>query len=617
MAALVSSVYAFGIEPLAPVTASEEEADGGDRGGWPSFNRLLDGNRFSGLDQINTETVGELREVCRVPVDQPGPFSSGIVLVDGRIYVSTAYAVTAVDPVNCDILWKSIYAPEDREVFNSSRGVAYGNGAVFRGTGDGRLLAYDARYGNELWRTTAGDPHNGEFISAAPIYWDGMVFVGLAGGDWGIQGRMMAYDATTGEEIWSFNTVPAPGEFGNDTWAGDSWQLGGGGTWSSYALDEETGELFIPVANPAPDLVPNVRAGDNLYTNSLLVLDASTGSRLWHYQSRPNDSHDYGLTTPPVLITAPNGRKLVIQGSKDGYVYVIDRQTHQLVYRQAIASIRNHVVDPTPEGVEVCPGILGGLGYNSPAYDPVTQSISAGAIDWCSILTRIEPFEYIPGQPYLGGSYEFIGEAEGLFTSFDVADGTIRWQYRSDAPFVAGVTPTAGGVTFTGDLAGTLYAFRSTDGEILFREDTGGAIAGGIITYLVGGRQYLAVTSGNISRATTTPVFGPPSIIIYSLDGAVSGVGPHSVASGVDRIMAARPDIGKGRAVYSSVCAGCHGGSAEGLSGPNLRGIGRRWSQQRTIAFVLQPTPRMPRMHPAIVDDQDVRNVTAYIHSLD
>lgn len=350
---LSTLAFGVGIAPPASQVDKPGEPDGetpnqqthvaieGDTD-WVSFNRRLDGVRYSELDQINADNVGDLEEACRVRVSGAGPFASGLILAGGAIYFTASRATMAINPKTCDVIWKSLYKPEQKEVLLQNRGAAYLNGNIFRGTGDARLVAYDAETGAELWRQILGDPVVGEYVSAAPIGWNGMIFIGIAGGDRGIQGRMMAFDAKTGKKLWTFNTIPSPGEFGDETWPGDTWTRGGGGTWTSYSLDTVTGELFVPVANPAPDLNPRVRRGDNLYSNSVLVLDARTGKRLWHYQTIKNDSHDYGVSPAAVLVPGKDGRALVAQASKDGFVYLIDRKTHKLVARTAVTTILNH-----------------------------------------------------------------------------------------------------------------------------------------------------------------------------------------------------------------------------------------------------------------------------------
>ncbi len=588
---------------------------------WPSYNRQLDGNRFSELSEINTANAGKLTEVCRVRMGGAGPFNSGPVLVNGGLYYTTSRGTVAINPQNCDVIWKSLYSPEEGEVFVHNRGVAYADGMVIRGTGDARMVAYDARTGREIWREKIGNPEIGEYVSAAPIAWDGKVYIGLAGGDWGIQGRMLALDSKTGKTVWTFNLIPHPGEYGNDTWPGETWKKGGGGTWSSYALDPEKGELFIPVANPAPDLNPWVRKGDNLFTNSVLVLDAKTGKRLWHYQTRPNDNHDYGVTPPALLIRNAKGRPVVIQGSKDGYVYSIDRNSRKLLYRTPVTTILNHDADPTKEGLKACPGMTGGVEYNGPAYDPARRIATFGAVDWCSILFVEDPPKYEAGQIYMGGAFKQDGLGSGWITALNVDSGTVKWKHHAPAPVVASLTSTAGGVTFAGDMAGTLFIFQTEDGKLLHSIETGGAIAGGIITYRSGGRQYLAVPSGNISRSTWPQAApGTPSVIIYAVGDDAAAAAADSqqkknVAVSTDNATR-KADTARGHATYAATCAGCHGAQGEGLVGPALKNMGGKYSEEAMIAFLLKPTAPMPPVYPGLLNKQELVDVAAYTRTI-
>ena len=336
---------------------------------------------------------------------------------------------------------------------------------------------------------------------------------------WPVAHAMMAYDAATGREVWRFNTIPMPGEPGYDTWkSGVSADTGGGGTWTSYALDVKTGELFVPVANPAPDFNVAYRPGDNLFTNSLVVLDARTGKLKWWFQATPNDGYDYDLGAAPVLYTDARGKDVVALGSKDGYVYVVDRSTHKLRFKTPVTTINNSGA-PTPEGVVACPGTLGGVEWNGPAFDPERRALYVGAVDWCSEFKSGE-VKYVPGEAFSGGSKKQVGKANGWITAIDAETGKVRWKYEAGSPVVAGVTPTAGGVVFTGDMAGNFLALDSASGKVLYTMPTGGAIAGGVITYSVGDRQYVATTSGNISRTSQSfsPLsLGTPSIIILAV----------------------------------------------------------------------------------------------------
>lgn len=574
--------------------------------GWTTFNGRLDGVRYSALNDIKSDNIGALDEACRVRVSLPGAFSAGPVVVDGVMYITALNTTIALNPTNCDIKWKSIYVPTAKEYLSGNRGVAIADGIAVRGTSDGHLVGYDTASGRELWVTRAGDSSVAEFITSAPIIWKGLVFVGLAGGDWGIRGRMMAYELKTGKQVWNFNLIPGPGEYGNNTWAGDSWRLGGGGTWTSYTLDPETGELFVPVANPAPDFNGLVREGANLFSSSIVVLDAQSGKYLWHYQTEAHDTRDRGVTAAPVLHTLPDGRRVVSAATKAGFLYTIDRQTHRLLYKVPTTTILNENSVPTEQGIRLCPGIFGGTEWNGPGYDEQLKTLVVGSVDWCGTITRA-PAVYQSGELYFGGAAKQEEQSSGWITSFDGKTGAKRWQFHAIAPVVSGITPTAGGVTFVGDLAGNLYAFRSSDGFLLRTIPTGGAIAGGIITYRALGTQYLAVTSGNISRATWPKASGVPSIVIYRLNAKLNqsqrSEGQLSVVS----------QIAMGRRVFASICSGCHGASLEGANAPSLRGVANKYDAASLQEYIKHPKPPMPTLYPSSVSEQDVENLAHFL----
>ena len=397
--------------------------------------------------------------------------------------------------------------------------MAYLDGRLFRGTNDGRIIALDAKTGRQLWKTVAADPKLAYYLSAAPIAWNGLVFMGTAGSDAGIRGRMMAFDAATGKEVWRFNTIPGPGDVGYDTWKnGVSAETGGGGMWTSFTLDVKAGELFVPVGNPGPDYNIAYRPGDNLFTNSVVVLDASTGRLKWWYQATPHDGFDYDLAAAPMLYRDSRGNERVALGSKDGYVYVLDRRTHKLLFKTPVTTINNSGA-PTPQPTVACPGTLGGVEWNGTALDAARKSIIVGAIDWCSEFWSADA-KYVPGESFPGGGKKQVGKPNGWITALNSETGQVQWKYEAGAPVVAGITPTAGGIVFSGDLGGMFVALDSDTGKPLLKVSTGGAIAGGVITYSLGGKQYVATTSGNISRSSQ--VLGPlnlgaPSIVIMAL----------------------------------------------------------------------------------------------------
>ncbi|HME82768.1 MAG TPA: PQQ-binding-like beta-propeller repeat protein [Candidatus Eremiobacteraceae bacterium] len=486
---------------------------------WPMYNGTYQADRWSALDSINTGNAKTLKVACMISLGETGAFQAGPVIAGGTIYVTSAHNTYAIDDTTCKLKWKSTYVPTGPEPFNTNRGVALDNGTLFRGTQDDHILAIDAATGAVKWNVKIADSNASMFLSAAPIVWNGKVFIGLAGADWGIRGRMMAFDETDGHQLWSFDLIPEGSEAGAQTWGKASTaSTGGGSTWTSYSLDPATGELFVPVGNPAPDFSGDYRPGANLYTDSLVVLDANTGALKWYYQTVPHDVHDYDVGAPPALITTKGGRDLVVFGGKNGYLYALDRTTHALVYKVPVTTIRNANAAPTVAGVTVCPGWVGGVEWNGPAYDRPDNELVVGAVDWCSTYQLAEA-RFVAGKFFLGGA-AIPGpwqNAHGWITAVDADTGKVDWKYKTKGPAVAAVAPTQGGVAFTGDLAGNFYAFDSKAGTPLYTYDTGGGVAGGIVAYQESGKEYVVTTSGNVSRSIWPGAAGSMKVYVFSL----------------------------------------------------------------------------------------------------
>ena len=578
---------------------------------WPTYNNTADGQRYSPLDAINRSNVGQLKEVCRVKVDDSGTFQAGPVAYEGTLYFTNAHDTLAVDARNCAVRWRHTYAPQQAEVFQVNRGVAYANGKVFRGTPDARLIAIDVITGKTVWVQQAGDPLQGEFFSSAPIAWQGTIITGTAGGDWGIRGRVMAYDQATGRELWRFYTIPRGKEQGAETWKkASSARYGGGGSWTTYTIDMAAGEVFVPVGNPAPDFAPDHRPGENLFTNSLVVLDARTGALKWWHQMESNDGLDLDLGAAPALYWNAKGEAMVAFGSKDGHLYAVNRETHKREFKTAITTVKKPAIAPTKEGVYTCPGPLGGVEWNGPAYDVKTKQLVVGAVDWCAVIHSDE-VAYQPGKFMVAGGWKLDEARSGWISAVDPDTGKVRWQYHAPAPVVAGLTPTAGGITFGGDLGGDFLAFDSATGEVLFKHATGGGLAGGVITYAVGGTQYVAIDSGNVSRASFGES-GQPTLIVYALTGDAAAAAP--AATPVPAVAAVgAPDAGHGKMVFDKNCAGCHGAHGEGAVGPTLVGVGKKLDEAGVAKWIKQPSDKMPKLFPGALGEQDVIDVAAYV----
>jgi alcohol dehydrogenase (cytochrome c) len=495
---------------------------------WPTYNRTLTSERFSPLATINTKNVGHLKIVCSYDTGEQTSFHTGLVQVDGALFLTTEHDTFSIDPNTCKQNWR---AHEDfiSGALKVNRGLAWLDGRVYRGTADGRVLAYDAKTGRRLWATTIADPAKGESVPASPIAWNGLVFIGNAGSDnKGVKGRMYALDAKDGRIVWEFYLVPkGDGDFARGPEASNpfaqaavaSWKntdgfpVTGGATWTSYTLDPANGLLYVPGGNPAPDFANEHRAGENLFTDSIVVLDAKTGAYQRHFQLVKNDFHDWDASTPPVLFTSKANRKLLAEAPKDGHLHVIDLSTGKSLYSVPVTQLHNIDAPMTAAGTRFCPGAVGGAEWNSPAYAPALNLIFTGEVHWCTTV-HLAPADAIAssphGQPWGGaangfGTQDGTKDWAGYMTASNADSGERVWQFKAPAPLMGGTTPTAGGVLFFGDMNGTFYAFESSTGKHLWSIDLGGPIAGGVITYDTGAGQKIAVTAGMASPTWPTP----------------------------------------------------------------------------------------------------------------
>lgn len=575
---------------------------------WLSNNNRLDGQRFSPLKQITPANARQLGEVCRIQVDGPTTFHAGLLAIDGVIYTNTGRETVALDAATCAVRWRHSYEPEEERFSPSNRGLAVLDGRVFRGTGDARLIALDAATGKLLWKNVIGAPRLGESGAGAPLAWQGVVFMGIAGSELGIRGRVMAFDAQTGKELWRFNTIPMGDEPGAATWERPaSARTGGGGVWGSMTLDVTTGELFVPVGNPWPDIDKAYRPGNNLFTNSIVVLDARTGALKWWHQVAPADWMDLDLAAAPVLYRDSRIRDVLAFGGKDGYVTAIDRETHEPIFRTPVTTIEQAPANPTREGVRTCPGYAGGMEWNGPALDRLNKTLITGAVDVCFIV-KLGITQYTPGEVNFGGTVEPVGPTTGWVTALDSETGKVRWRYHAEKPVIAGVTPTAGGVTFTGDLAGNFLVFNSKTGELVHKAQTGGAMAGGVITYEVGGRQYVAFASGNVSRSAFGAL-GIPTVVVMALNGTRAATAP-ALASAA----AGGGNLANGRKLYSQICVSCHGPDGNMIADHKLGDLRTRHDRAATIAYIKDPKAPMPKLFPDLINEQSVADVATYLH---
>jgi alcohol dehydrogenase (cytochrome c) len=490
---------------------------------WLLTNHNYSGQRYIDLKQINNRTARSLRPVAMYQAGDTNTFHTNPLVYRGVMYLTTANSTMALNAANGQLLWRHDWRVKGKPGWPMQRGVAIKDGMVVRGTHDGYLLALDAASGKELWNKAIIDMTKREGgFTMPPLIYEDLILIGPAGSELGVKGWVGAFRLKDGEQIWRFNTVPDDGEPGAETWEkADSRVKGGGSLWSPMSLDTEQGVLYFAAANPAPDFYSLARPGANLYTNSLVALDVRTGKLKWHYQVVPHDTHDWDLTQASPLFTATvNGkiRKLVATVGKSGVLHVLDRDTHEKMYAVPVSNQSNTDVPLTPQGVQVCPGIQGGVLWNGPALNPRTNTLYVNSVEWCGVFGVAKELRYIEGQFYMGGFSRLdpVEKAKGWLTAVDASTGKIRWRYQSSRPMVAAVTTTSADMVFTGEITGDFIALDGRDGKVLYRFNTGGPINGGVITYAVNGKQYVAVMSGNATSFWQAKP-GSSTVIIFAL----------------------------------------------------------------------------------------------------
>jgi alcohol dehydrogenase (cytochrome c) len=476
-------------------------------GDWLHVDHDLAATRYSPLKQITNKNVSQLAKVCAYSFPDKEPSQTAPIVSAGILYLTTAHYTAAVDGEDCHAIWSSKWIPRDYETFNTHRGAALAGGKIIRGTSDGFLLALDAKDGRTLWARQIANPKEGYFISMPPLVHGDLVYIGPAGAEWASKGWVGAFRISDGEPVWRFNIVPDDGEAGADTWGSDptARKHGGGNLWTPLTFDEEKNLLYVPGGNPAPDIYDEGRPGANLYTNSMIALDAMTGRLAWYRQFIPHDVHDYDVTHVGPLFKAPiNGsaRSVLASTGKDGLLRLLDRESTDVIYSVPFATRLNTEAAITTTPMQVCPGTLGGQEWNGSAYDEKLNLLVVPTTDWCVRFKR----DASPPDPqkehthgfYFGGETDFDpwSSARGRLTAFDASTGKLKWRYDAAKPMVAGVTATAGGVIFAGELTGDLLALDARSGKVLLRSALGGPAGGGVVTFNARGTQSVAVVSG-------------------------------------------------------------------------------------------------------------------------
>ena len=635
------------IQELSPLIAEAEEHPGD----WLAHGRTWSEQRFSPLDSINRDTVNDLSLAWYIDLPDTRGQEASPIVVDGVMYTTAAWSVVyALDAASGKEIWRF-----DPEVDRShavdgccdavNRGVAWWDGTVMVGTLDGRLIALDAASGAELWSVLTVDLSQPYTITGAPRVAEGLVFIGNGGAEFGVRGYVTAYDIASGEQRWRFYTVPGNPADGfeseamamaAETWSGDWWALGGGGTaWDSIAYDPDLGLLYIGVGNGSP-WNPNVRSdgeGDNLFLSSIVALDASSGEYVWHYQTTPGEGWDYTATQHMILadlVIEGELRKVIMQAPKNGFFYVLDRETGEFISAENIVPVTwADGIDPetgrpnirpeakyweTGEVALQSPGFLGGHNWHPMSYNPETGLVYLPAQEMSFPYSADDDFEVKSLAANLGvdtGVARFpdapaviaaVQEAtRGHLAAWDPVAQQERWRVQFPGPWNGGVLSTAGGLVFQGTAAGFFKAYDASTGEELWETPSQTGIVAPPVTYEVDGEQYVTVMAGwgGIFPIITGPLSlssGPirnvGRILTYKLGGESSLPADNFIPAELPDLSALEIDeelAEQGFLVYDRYCGACHGAGAIG-SGviPDLRYSSLPASPEAWAAVVLE-----------------------------
>jgi len=500
---------------------------------WLMYGHNYSNNRYSPLNTINTSNVRNLvpRLVLQTGTEKLGSFESTPVVVNGVMYVTTPVTPTN-DVIAYDLrqggktLWRYTHKTAGTSFGvaccgPNNRGVAVANGLVYLGTLDGMLIALDQQSGKEKWAVQVGDPASGYTETMAPLVIDDKVIIGTSGAEYGIRGFVKAYNAATGAAMWTWYTLPAPeeggwwGKWSKTTWEGedlhrditkekadsarysDAWQRGGGSMWMTPAYDKDTKMLYVAIGNPSPDLDGGIRPGDNLWTESVVAIDATNGKFKWGYQEVPHDVWDLDAVSPPVIATV-GGAKAVVEAGKTGWVYVLDAATGKLIRKsEAFVPQENMFAQPTAQGARMLPGANGGEEWSPIAVHPdLGYAYTVGLHQPMHYITHYAA--YVKPRLWLGSKFVAIaGEAQwGNVTAIDLSTGKKVWQVKTEQPMMGGATATAGGLVFTGEGNGWFKAYDAKTGGVLWQFYCGAGVNSAPSVFSVNGEEFIAVAAG-------------------------------------------------------------------------------------------------------------------------
>ena len=511
------------------VNATEEPEN------WLTYNGDYMSQRYSRLDQITPGNVTNLELKWILQNQVFGAWQSNPIIADGVMYVTERpNSVMAVDANTGRVFWKFRHTPSENARVccgANNRGVAVLDDRVFMGTLDARLIALDRINGQPLWNAKVADVNLAYSVTMAPLVVKDKIIVGVGGGEYGIRGYVAAFDAETGEQAWKTYTIPGPGEPGHDSWEGDDWEHGGASVWITGSFDPELNLTYWGVGNPGPDWNAGQRPGDNLFSDSVIALDADTGELEWYFQFTPNDGYDYDSVQVPVLadmIWRGEPKKVMMWANRNGYFYVLDRVTGLFLEGKPFVTVNwssgldekgRPIPTPQPEGMPTYPGNQGGTNWYPPSYSPRTGLFYFSAWENYATIYRAEESEYVPGQAFLGGGFSVLAPSPDAPTigigrtnpinnwtdevgyaslkAMDPQTGEAVWSYNQYDVSDSGMLTTASDLLFTGGREGYFHAIDARSGDLIWNVNLGGQIVMAPVTYMVDGIQYVSVISGN------------------------------------------------------------------------------------------------------------------------
>jgi len=478
------------------------------------------GQRYSPLKQISKDNIALLNNICSYQTDDSDPFQTFPLVYKGVLFFTSNHSTFAVEADSCKEIWRYDRSPKCKELWGRSRGAAIKDGLLIRGTPDGYLLAINSLTGKLVWERYVTDREFvGMGVAMPPLVYKDKIIIGPTTSEIGLKGWIAAFSLKDGSPLWKFHVIPEPGSSAAQTWGNDAaLKHGGGGVWTPFTLDTRTETIYLPTGNPGPAYINQQRPGDNLYTNSLVALDANSGALKWYKQFVPGDYHDWDINHASPLVSTDSMQLIFVTG-KDGIVRAVNRDTHALVYSIQVSHMENADAElSVNETTHFCPGLYGGVQWNGPAYSANLGRIFVPSVEWCGSLRQTDEIRYIPGGFYLGGfmGMDPVETSFGKLSAYDVESGELSWSYRSNRPMIAAVTTTASDLIFTGELNGNFLSLDALTGDVLYRFDTGAPLNGGIVTYTVNNKQYIAVAAGAASSIWYTKP-AKARVLIFSL----------------------------------------------------------------------------------------------------